>query len=72
MPYDARCTPRPQSRLDSYIYRGYIRGMEPFYFFLTEQQKTALRALSEDTGLSIAELIRRAVDTYLKEAASVH
>ena len=46
--------------------------MEPFYFFLTEQQKTALRALSEDTGLSIAELIRRAVDTYLKEAASVH
>lgn len=34
--------------------------------FLPEQTRAALQALSEKTGLSVAELIRRAIDEYLK------
>ena len=33
--------------------------------YLTEQQVKRLQARSEREGLSIAELVRRAVDTYL-------
>jgi len=33
----------------------------------TEQQLLALRRKSKETGLSVAELIRRAVDAYLKK-----
>lgn len=34
-------------------------------YHLTEQQHEALQAISEQTGLSVAEIIRRAVDHYL-------
>lgn len=34
-------------------------------FHLTEQQVERLKAESERTGLSVAELIRRAIDAYL-------
>jgi len=41
---------------------------------LTEQQIKRLKKLSKETGLSVAELIRRAIDEYLdkknKEIAS--
>jgi predicted DNA-binding protein len=33
--------------------------------FLTEVEIERLRALSESTGISFAELVRRAVDEYL-------
>lgn len=33
--------------------------------YLTEQQVKRLQARSQQEGLSIAELVRRAVDTYL-------
>ena len=33
---------------------------------LTEKQLEALRKLSEDTGLTVAEHIRRAIDEYLE------
>lgn len=36
-------------------------------FFLSEQQVAALKALAKRTGLTVSELIRRAVDAYLKE-----
>jgi hypothetical protein len=35
-------------------------------YHLTDSQLAALRARSKATGLSVAELIRRAVDAYLK------
>jgi len=35
-------------------------------FHLTDRQIAALRAMSRSTGLTVAELIRRAVDQYLK------
>jgi predicted DNA-binding protein len=34
--------------------------------FLKEQQLKKLEALSEKTGAPVAELIRRAIDAYLK------
>ena len=34
--------------------------------FLTEQQIAALKAMAKKTGLSYSELIRRAIDEYLK------
>lgn len=37
--------------------------------FLKEAQLKKLRRLSEKTGAPIAELIRRAVDAYLKQRA---
>lgn len=35
--------------------------------FLTIPQKSALDALAQDTGLSVAEHARRALDAYFKE-----
>jgi hypothetical protein len=35
-------------------------------FHLTERQIEELREMSKDTGISVAELIRRAVDMFLK------
>lgn len=35
---------------------------------LTKNQLCLLKALSEKTGLSVAELVRRAIDTYLATA----
>jgi predicted DNA-binding ribbon-helix-helix protein len=36
-------------------------------FHLTEAQLSQLRELAEKTGLSVAELIRRAVDEFIKK-----
>lgn len=38
--------------------------------YLSESQKQALERLSAERGLSIAELIRTAIDCWLKEACS--
>lgn len=38
-------------------------------YHLTEKQAAALKALSEKTGLTVAELIRRAVDAMLEKEA---
>ena len=35
--------------------------------YLTKSEKTELQKLAKKTGLSSAELIRRAIDAYLKE-----
>lgn len=34
--------------------------------FLPEQMRAALQALADKTGLTVAELVRRAIDEYLK------
>jgi predicted DNA-binding transcriptional regulator AlpA len=39
--------------------------MKPITHHLTEAQIARLRAVAKKTGLSVAELIRRAVDTAL-------
>jgi predicted DNA-binding protein len=39
-----------------------------FNFYLTLRQRDALQKLSTKTGLTVAELIRRSVDAYLKRA----
>ena len=41
--------------------------MQRLHVHLTEKQKSVLSKLSQDTGLKVAELIRRAVDNYIKE-----
>lgn len=41
--------------------------MQRMDFYLTESQIIELKKLSEETGLSVSELIRRAVDRYLKD-----
>jgi len=43
--------------------------MQRVNFHLTELQVAALRKLSQQTGLTVAELIRRAVDDFLKQKA---
>jgi predicted DNA-binding protein len=35
--------------------------------FLTEKQLQYLRDISKDTGLSVAEIIRRLIDKHIKE-----
>jgi predicted DNA-binding protein len=39
--------------------------MKRVNYHLTEEEITRLQALSNKTGLSVAEIIRRAVDEYL-------
>jgi len=41
--------------------------MKRISWHLREQQIEALRSKSRETGLSVAELIRRSIDAYLKE-----
>jgi len=40
--------------------------MQKLNFHLTGPQYDKLKRISQDTGLSLAELLRRAVDCYLK------
>jgi hypothetical protein len=35
-------------------------------YHLTEKQRKLLRLIADKTGLSVAEIIRRAVDAYIK------
>lgn len=44
----------------------YNVGMKRINLFLTDQQIATLKDLSQKTGLSYAELIRRAIDNYLR------
>jgi hypothetical protein len=44
--------------------------MKRVNYHLPEKQIAALRKLSKDTGLAVADLIRRAIEEYL--AAGVH
>jgi predicted DNA-binding protein len=41
--------------------------MRKLNFYLPEQVMAALQALSDKTGLTVSEHIRRAIDAYLKK-----
>ena len=43
-----------------------LRAMKRVAMFFSESQRQRLRALSEKTGLSVFELVRRAVDEFLE------
>jgi predicted DNA-binding protein len=43
--------------------------MKRVNYHLTDDQIAKLQSLSEKTGLSVAELIRRAIDAYLEREA---
>ena len=45
----------------------YDVGMKRTNIYLTEPSVAQLQALSAKTGLSVAELIRRAIDDFLKK-----
>ena len=40
--------------------------MKRINFYLTDKQIDAMKRLSKKTGLSVSELVRRAVDAFLK------
>lgn len=46
--------------------------MKPITHHLSEQQIERLKAEAARTGLSVAELIRRAIDAYLAKAEKAH
>jgi predicted DNA-binding protein len=48
---------------------GYYIGMKRTALFLKEEQLKKLQMLSDKTGAPVAELIRRAIDSYLRERA---
>jgi len=45
----------------------YNRTMNRTNIYLPEKIKSALDKLSKETGLSMAELVRRAIDEFLKK-----
>lgn len=49
-----------------WVYSGGM-NMKKVNYHLTEIQIKGLRTLSDATGLSVAEIIRRAVDEYLSK-----
>jgi predicted DNA-binding protein len=42
------------------------KGTRRTSYVLTERQLAALKGLSDETGLSVSEILRRAVDAYLE------
>lgn len=46
---------------------AYHYAMKRFLLTFSEEQLAALKKLSKQTGAPVAELIRRAVDAYLKK-----
>ncbi len=44
--------------------------MKRYNFYFPEQQIENLRKISKDTGISMAELIRRAIDNLIKDYVS--
>lgn len=46
---------------------AYTREMKKYNLYLTEPQIESLTQISEQKGLSVSEVIRRALDAYLEE-----
>ena len=45
----------------------YIKDMKQVNFTLTEKQEAKLRAMSEDTGLTMSDIVRRSLDEYFEK-----
>lgn len=56
-----------ESHLQISFYVVYDVSMKRTNIYLTEPSVEKLQTLSEKTGLSVAELIRRAIDDFLKK-----
>jgi Ribbon-helix-helix domain len=56
--------------LNSGIQQAYnaceVEGMKRVAMFLTDEQLKKLRAMVKKTNLKLAEIVRRAIDDYLK------
>lgn len=52
--------------LDVCLQCATLRSMKRVAMFFSESQRQRLRALSGKTGLSVSELVRRAVDEFLE------
>jgi catalase (peroxidase I) len=52
--------------IDIYRTSVYCISMVRVNYHLTDKQISKLKEMSKDTGLSVAELIRRAVDKYME------
>ena len=59
------CWSRAFLRRHMYAYLPLYMLMKRTALFLKEEQLEKLQALSDKTGAPIAELVRRAIDTYL-------
>jgi ribbon-helix-helix protein len=59
----------PCAPIDIFVCLCYHVPMKRTALFLKEEQINKLQKLSEKTGAPVAELIRRAIDKYLKERA---
>ncbi len=59
----------PLDKVLIYMYNVYMKRID---LYLTEQQIAALQELSRKTGLSVAELIRRAIDYWLERKGGNH
>ena len=46
------------------------RSKEPYAFWISPEQKAALRAVKDRDGIPVSEQIRRAIDLWLEEEAS--
>lgn len=49
------------------IYYTYILRMKKYNLYLSEQQINTLNLLSEQKGLSVSEIIRRALDEFIEK-----
>lgn len=52
------------------IYHTYIMRMKKYNLYLSEQQINTLILLSEQKGLSVSEIIRRALDEYIEKESN--
>ncbi len=46
------------------------RSKEPYAFWISPDQKAALRAIKDRDGIPVSEQIRRAIDLWLAEKAT--
>jgi hypothetical protein len=65
----SRSNARLRGAIDIQAYIWYYMVMKRTALFLKEEQINKLQKLSDKTGAPVAELVRRAIDKYLKERA---
>lgn len=66
-PTPTACMSKDLPSLTMYAHLLYNRRiMKRTSLFLSEKQLSQLRALAQETGLPIAELVRRALDEYIE------
>jgi hypothetical protein len=71
VPLDCRKIPKCSSflkvKLDFNNLYSYTIRMRIFQIYLTDPQIVALKKLSKKLDLSVAEIVRRAIDTFLEK-----